>query len=99
VWLVAFSAVMVCKCPATSLFNSLRSAAVATATLLIVDAWFDVTTAQPGWPLAQAILLAVFVELPTAALAFYILRRVERLSPRRKQAAEGTRGGQGFQDF
>lgn len=54
--------------------------AVATATLLIVDAWFDVTTAQPGWPLAQAILLAVFAELPTAALAIYISRRVERLT-------------------
>ncbi len=59
---------------------------MATAALLIVDAWFDVTTSQPGWPLAHAILLAVFVELPTAALAFYISRRVERLSSRKKQA-------------
>lgn len=67
--------------------RQMELAAVATATLLIVDAWFDVTTAQPGWPLAQAILLAVFVELPTAALAFYISRRVERLSSGKKQAA------------
>ncbi len=67
--------------------RQMELAAVATATLLIVDAWFDVTTAQPGWPLAQAILLAVFVELPTAALAFYISRRVERLSSSKKRAA------------
>lgn len=67
--------------------RQMELAAVATATLLIVDAWFDVTTAQPGWPLAQAILLAVFVELPTAALAFYISRRVERLSSSKEQAA------------
>jgi len=67
--------------------RQMELAAVATATLLIVDAWFDITTSQPGWPLAQAILLAVFVELPTAALAFYISRRVERLSSGKKQAA------------
>jgi|SRR5947209_4542892 len=59
--------------------------AVATATLLIVDAWFDVTTAQPGWPLMQAVLEAIFIELPTAALAFYISRRVERLRAARAQ--------------
>jgi len=52
--------------------------AVITGTLLIVDAWFDVTTAHSGWPRLEAVLLAVFVELPTAALAFYISRRVER---------------------
>lgn len=54
--------------------------AVATATLLIVDAWFDVTTAGSGWPLIQAVTLAVLVELPTAGLAIYISRRVERLT-------------------
>lgn len=53
--------------------------AVATATMLIIDAWFDITTSQPGWPLIQALLLAIFVELPTAALALYISRRVERV--------------------
>ena len=67
--------------------RQMELAAVATATLLVVDAWFDVTTSQPSWPLAQAILLAVFVELPAAALAFYISRHVERLSSSKKQAA------------
>jgi hypothetical protein len=54
--------------------------AIATATLLVVDAWFDITTSSRGWPLIQAILLAVFIELPAAALAFYISRRVERFT-------------------
>jgi hypothetical protein len=42
------------------------SAAAATAALLIADAWFDITTAAPGRPVHAAILLAVFVELPSA---------------------------------
>lgn len=54
--------------------------AVASTVLLVVDAWFDVTTASPGWPFVEAVLMAIFVELPTAALAFYISRRVERLT-------------------
>jgi hypothetical protein len=52
--------------------------AITTATLLIVDAWFDITTSRSGAPQMEAVLLAVFVELPTAALAIYISRRVER---------------------
>lgn len=54
--------------------------AIVTATLLIVDAWFDVTTAGKGWPQVEALVLALFVELPTAVLAIYISRRVQRLS-------------------
>lgn len=64
--------------------------AVATATLLLVDAWFDVTTAPPGWPFAEAIILAVCVELPTAALALYISRRVERLTDAPKKATDAS---------
>lgn len=52
--------------------------AIVTATLLVVDAWFDVITSHTGWGRMEAILLAVCVELPTAALAVYISRRVER---------------------
>lgn len=58
--------------------------AVATAVLLVVDAWFDVTTAKPGWPFAQALLMAVFAELPTAALALYISRRARRVADQDK---------------
>jgi hypothetical protein len=45
-----------------------RLAAVATATLLLVDAWFDVTTSAPGTDHLTALLLAVFVEVPIASL-------------------------------
>jgi hypothetical protein len=66
--------------------------ATATATLLIVDA----TTAHTGWPQMEAIALAVFVELPTAALAIYISTRIERIaaqqnSDRANKAEAGPR--------
>ncbi|MER7689684.1 hypothetical protein [Streptomyces sp. NPDC097610] len=38
--------------------------ATATAALLVVDAWFDVTTSQPGPELATAVVMAVCAELP-----------------------------------
>jgi hypothetical protein len=41
-------------------------AATATATLAVVDAWFDVLTAQPGPELHTALALALFAELPLA---------------------------------
>ncbi len=48
--------------------------AVATATLLAVDAWMDVTTAaRPD--LWQSILLAAGLELPLAALSLLVARR------------------------
>jgi hypothetical protein len=43
-------------------------AAAATATSLLVDAWFDVTTAATGPDLATAILIAALLELPIATL-------------------------------
>jgi hypothetical protein len=42
-------------------------AAVA-STLLIIDAWFDVTTSAPGPAAATAIAMALFPELPMAGL-------------------------------
>jgi hypothetical protein len=51
------------------------SASAATATLLLADAWFDITTATPGRPLLAAVLLAAFVELPAAALALQVHRK------------------------
>ncbi|MFJ9904462.1 hypothetical protein ACIRVK_16465 [Streptomyces sp. NPDC101152] len=42
--------------------------ATATAALLVVDAWFDVTTAAPGPELTAAVAMALGVELPMAAL-------------------------------
>jgi hypothetical protein len=43
-------------------------AASATATLLVVDAWFDTTTAGPGGDFATALAMALGAELPLAAL-------------------------------
>jgi hypothetical protein len=48
--------------------HPLRAATAAmTATLLLVDAWFDITTST-GSDLAVAVILAVLAELPLAAL-------------------------------
>ncbi|WP_267000844.1 LPXTG cell wall anchor domain-containing protein [Streptomyces sp. NBC_00354] len=41
--------------------------AAATAALLVMDAWFDVTTSAPGGARATALALAVCAELPLAA--------------------------------
>ncbi|MEZ0091638.1 hypothetical protein [Streptacidiphilus sp. EB129] len=42
--------------------------AVATAALLLTDAWFDITTAAPGTDLAVALAMAAFLELPISVL-------------------------------
>ena len=55
----------------------LVAAASATGTLLVVDAWFDVLTAAGGGELAVAAAEAVLVELPLAALSFWIVRDSE----------------------
>jgi len=59
-----------------------RAFAVATAALLVVDAWFDITTAQAGAQLTQAILQAAFVEFPVAVLCLYVAWRADRGSER-----------------
>lgn len=52
--------------------------AAVTGTLLIVDAWFDVTTAQGTTELVQAIVTAVVIELPLAGLSFWLARNAEQ---------------------
>lgn len=47
----------------------LVNVASVTAALLVVDAWFDITTAPSGRRLVEAIVAAVAVELPLAALS------------------------------
>lgn len=46
--------------------------ATATATLLIVDAWFDITTAGGRGATAEAVVLAVFFEIPAAIFSIYV---------------------------
>ncbi len=56
--------------------------AAATCTLLLVDAWFDIMTSDGGWALTQALLFAFVLELPIAAIAFWIARNVDRVVER-----------------
>ena len=48
-------------------------------TLLVCDAWFDITTSRGVAERLQAIALALLVELPLAAVCFWIARNIERV--------------------
>ena len=50
--------------------------ATATATLLVVDAWFDILTSADRRSLAIAVCFALFLELPGAGLSLYLASRV-----------------------
>jgi hypothetical protein len=56
----------------------LEGAATAAATLLFVDAWFDILTASSRAELTEAILEAAIVELPLAVFCLLLARSVER---------------------
>jgi hypothetical protein len=47
---------------------------IAAATMFLLDAWFDVTTANHGDEL-QSVALAAVVEVPSAALLLWVARR------------------------
>jgi len=50
-------------------------AATAAATLLLMDAWFDIFTARSGDERDWAIVGAALVEIPLAILCFWLVRR------------------------
>jgi len=52
--------------------------ATAVATLLVADAWFDITTSTTAADAIQALILALAVELPAAAFSLYVAHRVGR---------------------
>lgn len=52
--------------------------ATAAATLLVVDAWFDVLTTQKGKGLVVSLVLAGVVELPLAAICLWIAWHADR---------------------
>ncbi|MFG2057878.1 hypothetical protein ACGFI9_28035 [Micromonospora sp. NPDC048930] len=58
-------------------------AATGTATMLAVDAWFDVVTTPAGPDLVVSVLLAVLVELPLAVVCVWIARHGDRMVARR----------------
>jgi len=52
--------------------------AMATATLLLVDAWFDVMTAGSRTATLEALLMALVVEIPAALFSLFVARQVNR---------------------
>ena len=61
----------------------LPSVAAATATLLVVDAWFDVVTAPTRVERWRAVLMAAAVELPLAAVCVWLAVTGQQLLRRR----------------
>ena len=66
--------------------------AAITGTLLVCDAWFDVLTAQPGSEFVESLLEAGLVELPLAALCFWLAVDSERTLARAVRQALGVEG-------
>jgi len=52
--------------------------ATATAVLLFVDAWFDITTSANRSQFFEALALALLVEIPAAIFSLYLARSVNR---------------------
>jgi hypothetical protein len=82
-----FDGLLMAALACTGYFALRRSAflaltAAATATLLVVDAWFDNIT-SPRRQLPGAIISAVFIELPLAALCAWLSYHTQQLQERR----------------
>lgn len=76
---------------ATAFFALRRSrwlpiAAAATASMLIIDAWFDVLTSHAGRDLVVAVVFALLVELPLSALCWFVAHQGEQFSEKRLEA-------------
>ena len=68
-----------------------QSTATAAATMLVCDAWFDILSAKDSRERLVAVLLALAVELPTAALCLLIARHVEEVAERAQRYALAAR--------
>jgi hypothetical protein len=84
---VGFDVILLIGLATTAYFALRRSrylavSAAATATLLVVDAWFDIMT-TPGDQVAGSIALAAAVELPLAAVCLWLSLHTEQLAERR----------------
>ena len=82
---VGFDAIVFAVLGLTGWFAYRRStwvevSASAAAALLLVDAWFDITTATGGWDMAQALILGLAIELPLAGLSLWIARHAETVN-------------------
>jgi hypothetical protein len=56
----------------------LQSAAAASATMLVCDAWFDIVTSGRGADLAMSLASGFVIELPLAAVCVWVARNAER---------------------
>jgi hypothetical protein len=82
-----FDVMLLIGLAATAYFALRRSmylavSSAASATLLVVDAWFDILT-TPGAQVAESIVLAALVELPLAAVCLWLSLHTEHLAERR----------------
>ncbi|MGZ4380955.1 MAG: hypothetical protein ACXVZ2_01685 [Gaiellaceae bacterium] len=70
----------------------LEGAATAAATLLFVDAWFDILTSSTGAELTVASIEAGLVELPLALVCLLLARDTDRrfLQPLLEHSRRGT---------
>jgi len=80
---VGFDIMLVLAMVATAYFafrmdTRVQLPAAATATLLLVDAWFDVMTAGGRAATLEAVVMALCIEIPAALLSLYVARRVNR---------------------
>jgi hypothetical protein len=68
--------------------------AAATAAILCMDAWFDTWSAEAQLSYAESLAMAVFVELPLAALlAWTAWRALDWAGPRRRPAETPAESG------
>lgn len=56
----------------------LQSAAAASATMLVCDAWFDIVTSGRGADLAMSLASGAIIELPLAIICVWVARNAER---------------------
>ena len=81
---VGFDVILLVVLAATGFFAIRRSpflavGAAAAATLLVVDAWFDVMTSPPGSQFLESLASAVLIELPLAAVCGWLAYHTEHL--------------------
>ncbi len=84
---VGFDVLLLVTLGATGFFAFRRSrylavTSAAAAALLVADAWFDIMT-SPRHEIAGAIILAVVIEIPLAAVCGWLSYQTEHLAERR----------------
>jgi hypothetical protein len=85
---VGFDVILLAVLALTGFFALRRShllavGATAAATLLVVDAWFDVMTSPPGSQFLESLVSAVLIELPLAGVCGWLAYHTEHLEEER----------------